>query len=60
MYKVVGGEYKTTKFDQLASEFEQYGPFETYDSALKKWRALTGRTVDNCLIRYQIHEVKEN
>lgn len=52
---VVGGEYADTSFTQIASgkTLERHGPFgekEAYDF----WRSITGRTVDNALVRYTI------
>ena len=54
-YYVIGGEYADTNFSKIAAgkAEERYGPFlekEAYDT----WRALTGRTVDNALIRYRV------
>lgn len=54
-YYVIGGEYADTSFTKIAEgkTEERYGPFlekEAYDT----WRGLTGRTVDNALIRYRV------
>jgi hypothetical protein len=52
---VVGGEYADTTFQEFAAgrEREVYGPFGRKD-ALDKWRAVTGKTVDNALCRYDL------
>lgn len=52
---VVGGEYASTDFDAIASgkTLENHGPFSRKE-ALDKWRELTGRTVDNAMIRYDL------
>ena len=52
---VVGGEYADTDFCHLADghELETYGPFPRTE-ALAVWRALTGKTVDNAMVRYNI------
>jgi hypothetical protein len=50
---VIGGEYADTSFSALANgaEEERYGPF-TESGAHECWRALTGKTVDNAMVRY--------
>lgn len=52
---VVGGEYADTTFTRIAQgrEEERHGPFSEKD-ARDFWRAITGKTVDNALIRYTI------
>ncbi|HTH15267.1 MAG TPA: DUF4170 domain-containing protein [Magnetospirillum sp.] len=52
---VVGGEYADTDFETIAAgkQLESYGPFSRQD-ALNTWRALTGKTVDNAMIRYDL------
>jgi hypothetical protein len=52
---VVGGEYADAGFCDLAagSKLESYGPYPRPE-ALAVWRALTGKTVDNAMIRYNI------
>ena len=52
---VVGGEYDDTDFTHLADgqELESYGPFPRPE-AVAVWRALTGKTVDNAMVRYNI------
>lgn len=55
-YWVVGGEYKTTGFQEFAEGKgeERYGPFDTLRAARDKWQALAQATVDNAHIRYRI------
>ena len=57
IYWVVGGEYSDTTFKTPASgkAIEAYGPFEKAD-ALDHWRSITGKTVDDALVRYDIRE----
>jgi hypothetical protein len=52
---VVGGEYADTDFCTLSGDnkLESYGPFPRPE-ALAVWRALTGKTVDNAMVRYNI------
>lgn len=54
-YYVVGGEYADTSFTAIAAgkTLETYGPF-TKEEALKQWRSVTGKTVDNAMVRYDI------
>jgi len=54
-YYVVGGEYADTTFTTLApgQVEESFGPFAERD-AHECWRALTGKTVDNAMVRYFI------
>lgn len=57
---VVGGEYADTDFATIASgkSLETYGPFPRQE-ALNKWRELTGKTVDNAMVRYFIRSEDE-
>jgi hypothetical protein len=57
---VVGGEYADTSFETIAQgkELESYGPFPRQD-ALNKWRELTGKTVDNAMVRYDLCSATE-
>jgi hypothetical protein len=52
-YYVVGGEYADTSFTVPASgtTLEMRGPFSERD-AKTCWRDLTGKTVDNAMVRY--------
>ncbi len=54
-YYVIGGEYADTNFETIApgATEERHGPFSEKE-AHDTWRALTGKTVDNALIRYRI------
>jgi hypothetical protein len=57
---VVGGEYADTSFEAIAAgrELESYGPFGRQE-ALNKWRELTGKTVDNAMVRYDLCSAAE-
>ncbi|MCR6632105.1 MAG: DUF4170 domain-containing protein [Magnetospirillum sp.] len=57
---VVGGEYADTSFEVIAvgKQLESYGPFGRQD-ALNKWRELTGKTVDNAMVRYDLCSAAE-
>lgn len=52
---VVGGEYADTSFEVIATgkQLESYGPFARQE-AMNKWRELTGKTVDNAMVRYDL------
>lgn len=54
-YYVVGGEYADTSFTQIAPSHqeERFGPFDEHEAHVC-WRALTGKTVDNAMVRYFI------
>jgi len=53
-FLVVGGEYADTSFTKLipGTELEVYGPFASEREAKVRWRELTGKTVDNAMVRY--------
>ncbi len=59
-FYVVGGEYADTSFAEIANDAaeERYGPY-TESEARMVWRALTGKTVDNALVRYRIRPEAE-
>jgi hypothetical protein len=52
-YYVVGGEYADTAFTVPAAgtQLEIHGPFNERDAKVR-WRELTGKTVDNAMVRY--------
>lgn len=52
-YYVVGGEYADTSFTVPApgTQLETHGPFSEREAKVC-WRDLTGRTVDNAMVRY--------
>ena len=54
-FYVIGGEYQDTSFTVLATGHaeERHGPFSE-EEALRCWRGLTGKTIDNALIKYKI------
>ena len=60
-FYVIGGEYADTGFVNMAPGHveERHGPYSE-NEARDVWRAMTGKTVDNAMIRYRIrpeHEV---
>jgi len=57
-YWVVGGEYKSTRFQEIAEgkAEERYGPFADYEEARKKWAERAMATVDNAHVRYRIEK----
>jgi hypothetical protein len=59
-FYVVGGEYADSNFtDIVGGQMEQrHGPY-CDSEARDVWRALTGKTVDNALIRYRIKPESE-
>ncbi len=52
-FYVVGGEYADTNFTIPApgTELESHGPFSEREAKIC-WRELTGKTVDNAMVRY--------
>jgi hypothetical protein len=54
-YYVVGGEYADTSFTVIATGHneERFGPFDEHEAHIC-WRALTGKSVDNAMVRYFI------
>ena len=59
-YYVIGGEYSDTTFKQIAEgkTEERHGPLSEKD-AHDLWRSLTGKTVDNALVRYRVKPAEE-
>jgi len=59
-YYVVGGEYADTSFTVPAdgSELEVKGPFNEREAKVC-WRELTGKTVDNAMVRYFLKSEEE-
>ncbi len=57
IYWVVGGEYADSSFTKLAAgkQLEVFGPFEKWEG-LGFWRALTSRSVDDAMVRYDIRK----
>ena len=53
---MVGGEYADTSFNKIASghKLEIYGPYSDRQQAIVVWRAITSKTVDDALHRYDI------
>jgi len=53
---VVGGEYADTSFTRLVGGDipERHGPFASEHQAHEVWRSLTGRSVDEAMVRYVI------
>jgi hypothetical protein len=58
-YWVVGGEYKTTDFRDMANGKgpQRFGPFASYEQARVVWQTQSWATVDSCHHRFTI--VKE-
>lgn len=57
-YWVVGGDYQSTNFRELAEGAveERHGPFESYAAARRKWAERAMATVDNATARFRIEE----
>lgn len=57
---VVGGEYADTAFTTPAAgtELETHGPFTEKD-AHTFWRDITGKTVDNAMVRYVVRAAQD-
>ena len=59
-YYVIGGEYADTSFHHIAPGHteERLGPFPEKE-ALDVWRGLTGKSVDNALVRYFVRQADD-
>lgn len=59
-FYVVGGEYADTAFTTPApgAELETHGPF-TEKEAHDFWRDITGKTVDNAMVRYVVRAAED-
>jgi hypothetical protein len=59
-YYVVGGEYADTSFSVIAPGHaeDRFGPFDEQEAHIC-WRALTGKTVDNAMVRYFIRAAED-
>jgi len=59
-YYVVGGEYADTSFSVIAPGHteDRFGPFDEHEAHIC-WRAITGKTVDNAMIRYFIRSTED-
>ena len=60
-FYVIGGEYSDISFSAPAAgaQLETHGPFESERDAKVCWRDLTGRTVDNAMVRYFLKAAEE-
>lgn len=59
-YYVVGGEYADTTFSVIAPGHteDSFGPFDEHEAHIC-WRAITGKSVDNAMVRYFIRSSEE-
>jgi hypothetical protein len=58
MYNVIGGVWTDTTFTEIVpGTEEEYGPFESYDEAVKVWRGRMGWMVDTCEHRLFIVQI---
>jgi len=60
-FYVIGGEYADTNFKTIAAgkTEDRFGPFAEKE-AHDLWRSLTGKTVDNAMVRYRVKPAEEN
>jgi hypothetical protein len=60
-FYVIGGEYADTSFKTIAAgkTEERHGPLAEKE-AHDLWRALTGKTVDNAMVRYRVKPAEES
>ncbi len=60
-FYVVGGEYADTSFTTPApgTELETFGPFASERDAKIHWREVTGKTVDNAMVRYFLKSAEQ-
>jgi hypothetical protein len=57
-YTIHGGVFTDTSFTEIEPGTEErYGPFETYEEAVKVWRGRAGWKVDTCTHRLFVLEV---
>lgn len=58
---VKGGNYTDTSFTTLApgEKEQQFGPFDSYESAQKVWQGLAWQTVDDCQSYFTIESVEQ-
>ncbi len=54
-FYVIGGEYTDSSFTRLieGEHIHTYGPFEEAEAKIF-WREITGKTVDNAMVRYVV------
>lgn len=59
-FYVVGGEFADTSFTKPApgTDLETHGPYSRQD-AHDVWRSLTGKTVDNAMVRYFVKAAED-
>ncbi|NKB45621.1 MAG: DUF4170 domain-containing protein [Alphaproteobacteria bacterium] len=59
-FYVVGGEYADTSFEHLVhgGEPDVHGPF-IESEAKDFWRSITGKTIDNAMVRYVLKAEEE-
>ena len=58
-YWVFGGRYLSTRFDELASTPERYGPYPSYEAAHDKWQQLAWESVDDATAKYRIETLRQ-
>jgi hypothetical protein len=52
---VIGGEFRDTSFSEIVDgEVEAFGPFASYDSALRLWKERSQATRPLAHVRYTI------
>ena len=59
---VVGGEYRDTRFREVAGgcEEEWIGPYDDYESAKAEWSKRAWHTVDEATKRYRIERIDKD
>lgn len=57
-FYVIGGEYADTSFTTPLGTLETHGPYPL-EEAQRIWRAKTGQTVDNAMVRYFVKAADE-
>lgn len=58
MYRIEGGVFTDTNFENVVPGTEEaYGPFNSYEEALAKWRGAMGWNIDTCTHRLFIEQI---
>jgi hypothetical protein len=51
---VIGGEFRDTSFSEMIDDAEAFGPFPSYDTALRLWKERSQATRPLAHVRYTI------
>src|SRR3546814_4900820 len=54
LWWVVGGSYPDGEFHRANLKEERYGPFASYQAAVKEWKARSWAAVDDAWVRFRV------